>query len=142
MRHGSSVGFSLPACAKSRESCLTLCDRMDCSPPGSSVHGDSPGKSTGVGCHALLQRIFPTQGLNPHLSCLLHWQAGSLPQTPPVLAGRDFTSYTSMGLLRAILRKESFFFFFKDFAATKINYPVSKTGNPPVLFMGLNTTLA
>ena len=32
---------------------------MDCSPAGSSVHGDSPGKNTGVGCHALLQRIFP-----------------------------------------------------------------------------------
>ena len=37
---------------------------MDCSPPDSSVHVDSPGKNTGVGCHALLQRIFPTQGLN------------------------------------------------------------------------------
>ena len=33
-------------------------------PPGSSVDGDSPGKNTGVGCHALLQGIFPTQGLN------------------------------------------------------------------------------
>ena len=40
---------------------------MDYSPPGSSVHGDSPGKNTGVGCHALLQRIFPTQGSNPGL---------------------------------------------------------------------------
>ena len=43
-------------------SCPTLCDPMDCSPPGSSVHGDSPGKNTGVGCHALPQGIFPTQG--------------------------------------------------------------------------------
>ena len=49
------------------QSCLTLCDLMDCSPLGSSVHGDSPGKNTGVGCHALLQGIFPTQGLNPGL---------------------------------------------------------------------------
>ena len=47
--------------------CLTLCDPMDYNPPGSSVHGDSPGKHTGVGCHALLQGIFPTQGLNPGL---------------------------------------------------------------------------
>ena len=39
----------------------------DCSPPGSSVHGDSPGKNTGMGCCALLQRIFPTQGSNPGL---------------------------------------------------------------------------
>ena len=45
----------------------TLCDPMDYSPPGSSVHGDSPSKNTGVGCHALLQGIFPTQGLNPGL---------------------------------------------------------------------------
>ena len=49
------------------QSCLTLCNPRDCSPPGSSVHRDSPGKSTGVGCHALLQRIFPTQGSNPGL---------------------------------------------------------------------------
>ena len=35
---------------------------------------DSPGKHTGVDCHALLQGIFPTQGSNPHLLCLLHWQ--------------------------------------------------------------------
>ena len=34
---------------------------------------DSPGKNTGVGCHALLQGIFPTQGLNQHLLHLLHW---------------------------------------------------------------------
>ena len=39
----------------------------DCSPPGSSVCGNFPGKSTGVGCHFLLQGIYPTQGLNSHL---------------------------------------------------------------------------
>ena len=50
-------------------SVVSDCDHMDCSPPGSSVHGDFPGKNTGVGCHALLQGIFPTQGLN---SGLLH----------------------------------------------------------------------
>ena len=43
------------------QSCLTLCNPVNCSPPGSSVHGDSPGKNTGVGCHALLQGIFLTQ---------------------------------------------------------------------------------
>ena len=39
----------------------TLCDSWDCSPPGSSVHEDSLGKNTGLGCHALLQGIFPTR---------------------------------------------------------------------------------
>ena len=45
----------------------SVCDPVDCSLLDSSVHGDSPGKNTGVGCHALLQGIFPTQGLNPGL---------------------------------------------------------------------------
>ena len=44
-----------------------LCDPMDCNPPVSSVHGDSPGKNTELGCHALLQGIFPTRGSNPSL---------------------------------------------------------------------------
>ena len=50
------------------QSCPTLCDPMDCNPPGSSVHGDSLGKNTRVSCHALLQAIFPTQESNPGLS--------------------------------------------------------------------------
>ena len=44
---------------------------------------DIPGKTTGVGCHFLLQGIFPAQGSNPHLLHLLHWQVGSLPLEPP-----------------------------------------------------------
>ena len=47
--------------------CPTLHDPMDCSPPSSSVHTDSPGKNTDVGFHALLQEIFPSQGSNPDL---------------------------------------------------------------------------
>ena len=72
---------SEPPCVA--QSCPTLCKPVDCSPPGSSVHGDSPGKNTGVGCHALLQGIFPTQGLNP--LCLLS----------PALAGRFSTTSTA-----------------------------------------------
>ena len=45
-------------------------------PPGFFVHGIFPGKDAGVGCHFLLQGLFPTQGSNP---CLLHWQVNSLP---------------------------------------------------------------
>ena len=50
---------------------------MDGSPPVSSVHGDSPGKNTGMGCHFLLQGISSTQGSNP---------------ASPVLVGRFFTT--------------------------------------------------
>ena len=45
---------------------------------------DSPGKNTGIGCHGLLQGILLTQGSNPCLLNLLHWQMGSLPLAPPV----------------------------------------------------------
>ena len=55
--------------------CLTFCDSMDCSLPGFSVYGIFPGKSTGVGCHFLLQGIFLTQGSNlglPHFRQMLY----------------------------------------------------------------------
>ena len=44
---------------------------MDCNPQGSSVHGVFQARNTGVGCNSLLQRIFPTEGLNP---CIGRWQ--------------------------------------------------------------------
>ena len=50
-----SLVHSMCVHAKLLQSRPTLCDPMDCSSPGSSVRGDSPGKNTGVGCHALLQ---------------------------------------------------------------------------------------
>ena len=71
-------GDGKEVCAKSFQLCPRLYNPMGYSPPGSSVHGDSPGKNTGVGCHALLQGIFLTQRSNPSLLCLLHWQVGSL----------------------------------------------------------------
>ena len=51
---------------------LTLCELMDCSPSLLSPW-DFSGKNTGEGCHILLQGLFPTRGLDPHLLCLLHW---------------------------------------------------------------------
>ena len=70
---------------------------MDYSPPGSSVHGDSPGKDTGVGCHALLKGIFPTQGLNSHFLRLLHWQADSLPSSHLDKANTSFPARLTIG---------------------------------------------
>ena len=78
------------------QSCPTLCDTMDCSLPGFFVHGILQARILEVDCHSLLQRKFPSQGLNPgllphrqilyHLSYravvttyLLNWQADSLP---------------------------------------------------------------
>ena len=60
----------LPVCLCSClviQSCLALCDPLDCSLPGFSFLGDSSAKNTGVGCYALLQGIFPAQGSNPGL---------------------------------------------------------------------------
>ena len=59
-----------------------LCDPMAWSSPGSYVHGILQTKNTGMNSHSLLQGIFPTQGLNPYLLCLLHWQVNSLPSEP------------------------------------------------------------
>ena len=58
-----AAGSSLPShsCVLSAFSHVRVCHPMDCSPPGSSVHGDSPGKNTGVGCHFLFQGVFLTQ---------------------------------------------------------------------------------
>ena len=72
--------FSPPVLCLVAQSCPTLCDHMNCSLPGSSVHGDSPGKNTGVGCHALLQGIFPAQGSNPGLP---QCRQMLLPSEPP-----------------------------------------------------------
>ena len=57
------------------QSSLTVCNPMNCSPPNSSLHEDSPGKNTEVGCYALLQGTFPTQGSNPgvpHCKEIIH----------------------------------------------------------------------
>ena len=67
--------------------CPTLCNPIDCNPPGSSIHEISQARILiglpKMDCHFLLQVIFPTQGSNPHLLCPLNWQAGSLPLVPP-----------------------------------------------------------
>ena len=59
--------FQAGRCCWITQLCPTLCNPMGCSLPGSCAHGDSPGKNTGVGCHALLQGSFWSQGLNPVL---------------------------------------------------------------------------
>ena len=63
-------------CVKSLQLYLTLCDPMNCNPPGSSIHGILQAGTLEWG-------IFLTQGLNPHLLHLQHWQAGSLPLATP-----------------------------------------------------------
>ena len=69
--------------AKLLHLCLTLCDPANCCLSGSPVHVDSSGKNTGVGCHALIQGIFLTQGFSSHYLCFVHWQADSLLLVPP-----------------------------------------------------------
>ena len=97
---------------------------MNCSLPGSSVHGDSPGKNIGVDCHALLQGILPSQGSNPgipHCRCILYhlshqgspwilqWVAYPFSRETswprhrsgvPCIAGRFFTSWATREVLK------------------------------------------
>ena len=78
-----STIFPFVLCAKSLQSCLTLCDSPWTATPRLLCPWDSPGRNTGVGCHFLLQGFFPTQRWNPCVLCILHWQASSLPLAPP-----------------------------------------------------------
>ena len=63
------------------ESCSVVSDSL--LPHGLYSPYNSPGQNTGVDSLSLLQGIFPTQGSNPCLLCLLHWQASSLLPVPP-----------------------------------------------------------
>jgi len=64
---GREGPFKVHAVCLVTQSCLTLCDPMDCSLLGSSVCGDSPDQNIGEGSCSFLQGIFPTQGLKPGL---------------------------------------------------------------------------
>ena len=86
---------------------LTLCDPVSCSSPGSSIHGDSPGKNTGVGCHALLQGILPIQGLNSGLHITGRFFTVLAPRKPKntavcslsLIQGNFLTQEQNQGLL-------------------------------------------
>ena len=64
----------IAAAATSLQSCPTLCDPMDYSPPGFAVHGNSPGKNTGVGFHALLQGSSQPRDLTEAEDIKKRWQ--------------------------------------------------------------------
>ena len=113
-----------PCCAVLGPSVMWLCNPINRGSWQATVHGDSPGKNAGVGCHALLQGIFPTQGSNPglphyrrildHLSHqegprILEWvvypfSRGSFwPRNPTgvsCIAGRFFTSWAAREALQ------------------------------------------
>ena len=83
--------------------CLTLCDPVDCSLPGSSVHGDSPGKNTGMGCHA------PSRGSSQPRSPTM--QMESLPCPPvsiviytwQILSSTELNRFSTVGIHRAVI---------------------------------------
>jgi len=78
---------------------IWLCNHMDCCLPGSSVRGSLQTRMLEwVGCHALFQGIFPTQGLNPGLLHFLHWQAGSLPLVPLGKSHLRLSPYLILGV--------------------------------------------
>ena len=103
--------------------CPTLCDPRDCSPPGSSVHGIFQARILGGVCHILLQGIFQTQGWNSHLLHLLHWQAGSLPLTPP---GKPHILFIHSSIV-GICIVSTFWLLWKLFSIRKVKSNFSKT---------------
>ena len=93
----SSIKIDI-CCCLVYKSCVTLLQPHRLYSAGLLCPCDFPGKNTGVGCHFLLQGIFPTQVLNPCLLQLLHWQVNSLPP------GSDLSHSVS------VVTRSSFFF--------------------------------
>ena len=86
---------------------------------------DSPGKTTRVGRHALLQGIFPTQGLNPRR--LLRWQVGSLPLAPP---GTPSSHLIPRFLMCSLFVLSSLFFEQQIFHAAASRTQGARLGSP------------
>ena len=87
--------------------CPTLCDPMDCSPSGSSVHGDSPGKNTGVGCHVLSPGELPDPGIEPTSPALAELFTAAPPGKPFLEAApkpqvRGFSSEGDVWAVRGV----------------------------------------
>ena len=78
-------------CIKVLQSYSTLYNPVDCSPPGSSVHVILQARILKWAAMPSPPGDLPTQGSNPHLLCLLHWQASSLPLAPPGKTHYPFT---------------------------------------------------
>ena len=91
-------------------SCLAVSESMDCSPPGSSVHGNSSGQNTGVGGHALLQGICPTQGSNPGLPHC-RWILYLLSRQGSPCCGRNIHKREERDCLQELLREEIGWYF-------------------------------
>ena len=103
--HGISQAKRLAAAAaaaKSLQSCPTLCDPHRRQPTRLCCPWDSPGKNTGVGCHFLLQGIFPTQGLDPGIEPTSPaWQVDSLSLSH--LGSLCWTEVTKAGIFVSFL---------------------------------------
>ena len=91
------------------QSCVTLFghNSMDCSPSSAFVQLDSPGKNTGMGFHALLQGIFPTQGLSSCLPSSPALQLDSLTTEPPgkLHGGLTYYQIKCQPVARGMLQK-------------------------------------
>ena len=106
---------------------------MDRSPTRLLCPWDSPDKNTGVGCRALLQGLFQTQGSNLRLLWLLRWLAGSLPQAPPGKPGWELRGRN----LQACLEKSG-----KDPCwSWHLSWDVKEVGNSPSGQAGLTFTM-
>ena len=77
------VCYAACVSVQSLQLCPTLCDPVDCSPSDSSVHGILQARALGMGCHPLLQGIYPTQESNLHL---LHCEQTLYPPRKPCRA--------------------------------------------------------
>ena len=114
--------------------CLILCDPIDCSLPASSVHGDSPGKNTGVGCHVLLQGNLSNPGIESRSPIL---QVDSLPTEPP--GKPKNTGMGSLSLLQWIFATQEWRWCLLH--CRRIFFQASYRGSPPNSISGTKPRL-
>ena len=89
------------------QSCLTLCDPVEGSLPGSTIHGIFPGKNAGVACHFFLQGIFPTWGSNPGLLHCRQTLYGLSHQGSPMVGNRVKISLRICNLLQSHMNRKN-----------------------------------
>ena len=119
--------------AKSLQLCLTLWDSMDCSPPGSSVHGVPQARIVEWVAMPSSRGIFLTRGLNLCLFCLLHGQVGSLPLASHWEA--QFSTYCVLNIVWIEMRWVFFFFFLVCLFSPSRAIISKKQRKPLFLFM-------
>ena len=127
-------------CDKLLQSCPTLCEPIDCSLPGSSVHGILQARILERAAISFSRGMFLTQGSNPCLLCLLHWQAGFLPLVPHLFVqNKDSESTYPIGMLCGLHKIIKWLEMYLVCSKQPIKHPDDPTVSPIIFIQSLKS---